>query len=248
MISIVIPTYGRQENIRKNILMLKKLDEAGIIYEVIFVDDASPDHTSQVIKEVCSENLHVKGIVLAKNAGQQNATLAGIRMAKYPYIVTLDDDLSYDPQSIIALFHEMNKGYDVVYGVAVDKHDQAHRNLGTMAKEFLFYMFLGKPPGLRLTSFRIIDRRIADHLCQDKESKVYLSACILKHTNKIGNMPVTRLTKGDPSNYTVWKLVRLMGQIIIGYTWVRYLFFFSKPVNQYEIKEIYHETSGSGRV
>ncbi len=248
MISIVIPTYGRQENIRKNIQLLKKLDQAGIIYEVIFVDDASPDKTSQVIKEVCNDHLHVKGIIMAKNVGQQNATLAGIRMAEYPYIVTLDDDLSYDPQSIIALFHEMNKGYEVVYGVPVDKHDETHRKLGTMAKELLFYLFLGKPPGLRLTSFRIMERRVADYLCEDSRSKVYLSACILKHTRKIGNLPVHRLTKGDPSNYTVWKLARLMGQIIVGYTWVRYLFFFRKPVDQYEIKEIYHETSGSGRI
>lgn len=246
MISIVIPTYKRKENIFENIEHLAELDDQ-IPYELIFVDDGSDDGTDQVLKSACSQHAHVKAIVLKENAGQQNATLAGIRMAGYPYICTMDDDLSYDPKMIVALFHEMKKGYDVVYGVPMDKHQSVHRNLGTKLKEMVFFIALGKPFGVRLTSFRIMSKEVGKVLASDDTDKVYLSACILKHTRKIGNLPVQRLTKGGPSNYTVWKLVKLMGQIVVGYTWVRWLNVNRGRKKQYIIKEIYNETSGSGR-
>jgi len=247
MISIVVPTYKRKQNIAKTVELLEKLSEYGVIYELIFVDDGSEDGTSDVLKAICLEKNHVRGIVLNQNVGQQNATLAGIRSSQYPYICTLDDDLSYDPESIIALFDELKKGYDVVYGVPSDEHEKYYRKWGTKLKEMLFFLALEKPAGLRLTSFRIMNKKTRNIVSDDMNSRVYLSACILKSTKNISNFKVHRLTKGSPTNYTLWKLVKLMVQIIIGYTWIKKSPLKMRNKKQYVIKEIFNETSRSRR-
>lgn len=238
MISIVIPTYNRSKNIQGTLAHLEGLKVHHIAYEVIFVDDGSADNTEEVLKKVCQQYSYVKGLVLSGNAGQQNATLAGLRVAKYPYIVTMDDDLSYNDKGIIALFDEIKKGYDVVYGVSSNREAKGYRRLGTWLKEVIFRLLLGKPYGLRLTSFRMMNRQVADYVSADQQSKVYLSARTLQFTQRIGNLTLEPLTQGDPSNYTLWKLIQLMGYTIKNYSKLANIFP-TKPVKQYEIKEFY---------
>ena len=238
MISIVVPTYRRKENIRRTIELLKPIEDR-LEYEVIFVDDGSGDGTAEELMTVCNTFPNVCGLVLESNVGQQNATLAGIREAKYPFVATFDDDLSDDPERIIDLLDKLSTGYDVVYGVPVDKHTQKHRLLGTRLKDGLFFFFLGKPFGQRLTSFRVMSPTAVEAVKRDRTAKVYLSAAILRETKNMTGIPVSRLTNGGPSNYTVWKLIRLMWQIVSGYTWVRCLFLWRKNETQYVIKERY---------
>jgi undecaprenyl-phosphate 4-deoxy-4-formamido-L-arabinose transferase len=240
MISIVMPTYNRSYNLKESYEAVNnELMKAGFIYELIFVDDGSQDGTKEILKDLCSMHSNTKGVILKENYGQQNATLAGIRLSKYPYIVTIDDDLSHDPKGIILMIDEIQKGYDVVYGVNEQQHDKLYRHVGTRAKELIFFVLLKKPFSLRLTSYRMMTRRVADYICKDNSPKVYLSAKILQYTRNIQNISIKYLTKGESSNYTVWKLVALLSNVVLNYTqlsWVYQRFNHSK---QYEIEEIY---------
>jgi undecaprenyl-phosphate 4-deoxy-4-formamido-L-arabinose transferase len=222
MISIVMPTYNRGHKLRASYEVIDKaLEKAKIPFELIVVDDGSSDQTKDYLKELCQHYSNIKGLVLKANYGQQNASLAGIRMSKYPYVVTIDDDLTYDPCGIIVLFNEIQKGYDVVYGLLEHQHEKKFREYGTLFKEFLFFLLLKKPYELRLTSFRIMNRDLADFLSQDQSSNVYLSARTLEYSKNIANVMIPSLTKGDSSHYTVWKLMSLMTNVVLNYTWLK---------------------------
>lgn len=240
MISIVVPTYNRSYMLEKVYTSIEKVMKSeDIPFEVVFVNDNSRDDTKEVLSLLCRLNANAKGLSLIKNYGQQNATLAGIRHCKYPYVVTCDDDLSYNPQSIIALFEEISKGYDLVYGVARNDNTLKYRKLGTRLKELVFLIVLKKPTNIKLTSFRIMNKKVVDHVVKDQNSKVYISASALQIKPKIQNIPINNLTKGEPSNYTLLKLMRVLVSVILNYSFMsKYYHLFDKK-EQYIIKEFY---------
>lgn len=240
MISIVVPTYNRAYMLEKVYLNIKKvMDEEDITFELVFVNDHSRDDTKEVLNSLCHENSNIKGLTLQKNYGQQNATLAGIRYSKYPLIVTSDDDLSYNPQSIIALFDEISKGYDLVYGVPKQSKAKKYRKAGTKFKELVFLMVLKKPINIKLTSFRIMNKKVIDHVITDQNSKVYISASALQIKPKIANIPIDQLTKGEPSNYTLLKLIRVLVGVILNYSFISKIYHLFDKKEQYIIKEFH---------
>lgn len=240
MISIVVPTYNRSymlEKVYKEVNTVMKDNQ--IPYELIFVNDCSTDDTELVLSQLCKEYKEVKGITLANNYGQQNATLAGIRYSSYPNVVTCDDDLSYNPQSIIALFNEMNKGYDLVYGVPRRSKANKIRKIGTFVKEFAFLLILKKPFGVRLTSFRIMNSLVVDHVIHDKNAKVYISASALQIKPRIENIAIDDLTKGEPTNYTLLKLTRVLMSAMTNYSFLGPIYRVFSKKEQYSIKEFH---------
>ncbi len=240
MFSIVVPTYNRGHHLLdvRNAIH-DALEEEKISYELIFVNDGSADATDVELEKLSRSYENVKGISLLHNYGQQNATLAGIRYVGYPYVVTFDDDLSYDPKSIVALFNILQQGYDVVYGVHDTLHRNPLRNLGTWGKELMFFLLLNKPLGVRLTSFRIMTREVAEFVAKDHSSGTYISARILKMTGNIGNVLLPRQEYGNRSNYTLWKLIKLLAQVIMNYTVLSKVYRNHKEKKQYTIKEIF---------
>ena len=116
-ISVVIPVYKSQatlpELVRRLDSVLSGLAEA---YEVILVNDDSPDASWEAITKLAGQYACVRGIDLMRNFGQHNATLCGLRQARYEVIVTMDDDLQHPPEEVHFLLEKLGEGYDVVYG------------------------------------------------------------------------------------------------------------------------------------
>jgi len=240
MISIVVPTYNRSymlEKVYTEIEAVMKSED--IPFEVVFVNDNSLDNTRDILSKLCTNNSNIKGLTFKKNYGQQNATLAGIRHSKYSFVVTYDDDLSYNPQSIITLFEEVSKGYDLVYGVPKIVYGKKYRKLGTLFKEFIFWAVLKKPINIKLTSFRIMNKNVVKHVIKDQNSKVYISASALQIHPKIQNILISDLTKGEPSNYTLVKLIKVLVLIILNYSLFSKAYRFIDKKEQYIIKEFH---------
>ena len=215
MISIVIPTYNRAGHLKN---LYCKLDEAmihmGESYELILVDDASKDDTAEVIREICKMSRQVKGVILTYNVGQQNATLAGIRHASHEVVVTLDDDLKYDPATINQLLDVYNQGYDVVYGIAKEVRRKKIRRLGTAVKEMLLFLLCKKPKEVQLTSYKVMGGSILDHIRSDEHEKVYLSARLLQKTKNIVNVEVASNKEHLATTYSLRQLIRLTFTIV----------------------------------
>lgn len=245
-LSVVIPTYHRS-------YMLKKLslavDEAIAPYfeeyEMIFVDDAASKENREVLTALVKgseDKKKIKAILLRSNSGQQNATLAGIRHSCYEYVLTLDDDLEYDLSVVPKLLAKIHCGYEVAYAVPFRENSKGrrfYRNLGTNTKEWVFFLALGKPRKIQLTSFRLMNREVADFVAGDKSRSVYISAQILKKTKKICNVSMKMNTQYQSvSGYNLFKLCSLLWKTFLQYNSIKGLQGLKKWGRQYEIKEI----------
>jgi dolichol-phosphate mannosyltransferase len=121
-ISAVIACYKDAQAIPIMHERLKKtFDELGLSYEIIFVNDASPDNTLQVIEEQSRQDSRVKGITHSRNFGSQSAFLSGMRESVGEHVVLLDGDLQDPPELIASLWAKKLEGFDVVYGRRVDR-------------------------------------------------------------------------------------------------------------------------------
>jgi len=117
--SVVIPVYRSEQSLDFLIERLAAvLPNVCEIYEVVLVNDGSPDNSWGVIERLAKQNPWVRGINLMKNYGQHNATLCGIRAARYEVIFVMDDDLQNPPEEMPKLLAKLNEGCDVVYGVS----------------------------------------------------------------------------------------------------------------------------------
>jgi undecaprenyl-phosphate 4-deoxy-4-formamido-L-arabinose transferase len=116
--SVVIPVYRAEATL---VPLVEQL--AGVLpavagaYEVILVNDGSPDASWEVIQALSRRYPWLCGVNLMRNYGQENATLCGIQEAQYEVIVTMDDDLQHDPHDLPKLVGKLREGFDVVYGV-----------------------------------------------------------------------------------------------------------------------------------
>ncbi len=128
--SVVIPVYKGAATLEPLLQRLEHvLPQVAAKYEVILVNDGSPDESWSVIDRLVTQYESVRGISLMRNYGQENATLCGILESRYEVIVTMDDDLQHCPEELPKLVSKLNEGYDVVYAVPRRRHQSWWRTL-----------------------------------------------------------------------------------------------------------------------
>jgi len=124
-VSVVVPVYNSAETLAALVAALSEtLTEMGRAFEILLVDDGSSDDGWDRICDLVATNRGVRGVQLSRNFGQHNATLCGVRLARFDVCVTLDDDLQHPPREIPKLLGKIDEGWDVVYGRA--KKPQHH--------------------------------------------------------------------------------------------------------------------------
>jgi len=150
-VSIVIPVFNEEGNVPILYDKLKKvLDNLGIDYEIIFVDDGSTDRTREILEEIASKDKKVKVIEFARNFGQTSAMMAGMDFATGDVIITMDGDLQNDPEDIPRLLEKIEEGYDVVSGWRKNRKDAAiSRKLPSKIANWL----IGKITGVRIHDY-----------------------------------------------------------------------------------------------
>src|SRR5260370_6834940 len=113
---VVVPVYNAEPTLPELIERLHSvLAVCSRRFEIVLVNDGSSDESWRVIRELTQKRTWVRGISLARNYGQHNALLCGIRAARYETMVTLDDDLQNPPEEIPTLLEQRAKGYHVVH-------------------------------------------------------------------------------------------------------------------------------------
>jgi len=115
-ISVVSPVYGAPTVLHELVKQIK--DSVSAItddFEIILVEDHSPDNSQDIIREICAVDKKVKGVFLSRNFGEQNAVNAGLDLASGEWVVTLDCDLQNPPSEIINLYNKAQEGYDMVF-------------------------------------------------------------------------------------------------------------------------------------
>ena len=211
-LSFVIPCYGSEttieivvNEIRETLKQRPEYD-----YEIILVNDCSPDRVWPRIRALALADSHITGIDLAKNFGQHAALMAGYRHCTGDLIISLDDDGQTPACELFTLVDKMKEGWDVVYASYAHKMHSGFRNFGTWMNERMTESLIGKPKGLRVTSYFIMRRFIADEILRYENAYPYIEGLIFRATRNIANVPVTHHERmvGE-SGYTFSKLLAL---------------------------------------
>lgn len=212
LISFVIPCYGSEntiEGVVSEILTLHETHESDK-YEIILVNDSSPDNVWERICRLTDEYENIKGVNLAKNFGQHAALLAGYGYARGELIVSLDDDGQIAVEDTYKLIDEMDKGYDVVYGKYKNKKHSKFRNLGSEFTKLMMVCLIDIPKSFSGSSFFVARRFIIEEMENYKNSYVFLPGLVFRTTNKVNSVFVNhRSRKEGNSGYTLGKLIAL---------------------------------------
>ena len=212
MISFVVPCYRSQATLPSVIREIQETMEglSQYTYEVVLVNDCSPDNTFDSIRELCRENKNITGINLAKNFGQHSALMAGFHQVKGDIIVCLDDDGQTPADEVGKLLEGIEKGADVVYAKYAHKHHSGFRNWGSHVNELMTRVMLGKPKDLFVSSYFAARRFVVDEMIKYEYPYPYVIGLVLRTTKNIVNVEVNHRDRMEgTSGYTLGKLLGL---------------------------------------
>lgn len=212
-LSIVIPVYNSAPALPLLAARLARvLGDLDRPWEVIFVNDCSPDDSWRVIEEIVAGRTGFRGILLARNQGQPKATLCGIRAANGDVVVTMDDDLQHEPEALPTLLAALDSdgGYDAVFAWFPQKQHAGWRNTASRLVAWLNAQAFGLG-GLRLSAYRLMRRSVADFIRANHASSVATpGALILAATRHVKSVPIPHQERAfGHSNYTVARQLRV---------------------------------------
>ena len=210
-LSIVVPVYRGAATIGRLVDTLSDLAPAGGL-EIVLVNDGSPDNSGDVCRALLpAARVNLVYIEHARNYGEHNAVMTGLRHASGDFVITMDDDLQNPPEEVVKLYdHARLGGWDVVYTrYAVKQHD-AWRNLGSRFANAVADQLLDKPKGLYLSSFRCMSAMVVQAVTRYSGPYPYVDGLIMQVTQRIDSIEVRHLPRLEGrSNYTLVRLVRL---------------------------------------
>ncbi|SHL50826.1 glycosyltransferase family 2 protein [Fibrobacter sp. UWEL] len=179
-------------------------------YEIILVNDSSPDKVWDVIKNLAAADPKIKGICLAKNFGQHCALMAGYGAATGDYVVSLDDDGQTPASETFKLVDKLEEGFDVVYGYYEHKKEHLFRRFGSWTNKKMAEAIIGQPKTLQTTSFFIMKKFIVDEIVRYPHPFAYISGLVFRATKNLGNVEVEHRNRLEgESGYTIAGLIRL---------------------------------------
>ncbi len=218
--SVVIPVY-RSEQILDALIerLAKVLPNVADTYEVILVNDGSPDNSWAVIERLARQNHWIRGIDLMRNYGQHNALLCGIREAQYNVIVTMDDDLQHPPEEIPHLLEKLNEGYDVVYGVPRKMPHSWWRNTFSVITKYAVSYIMGFKVVRDISSFRALRASLRNSFVIYNGPDVLVDVLFSWGTSRFASVLVEESPRGvGKSNYNLVKLIKVSLLVLTSYT------------------------------
>jgi glycosyltransferase involved in cell wall biosynthesis len=199
--------------------LLPVLDQLGRTYEVVLVEDCSPDQSWKAVESLQRRFFdRVVAIQLMRNSGQHNALMCGFRHARGDLIITMDDDLQNPPEQIPQLLQEIERSdCDLVYGNYAEKQHESYRNLGSLVVN-RFYQSVFRTKAT-VTSFRIIRRPLIDAILDYHRPYVFVDGLMAWNTQRIGTVLVEHHPRQQgTSTYSFSKLLTLATNLFTGFS------------------------------
>lgn len=214
-LSFVIPCYRSEKTIEGVVNEIESAmellaKEKGYTYEIILVNDCSPDNTMGTIRRLCEERENIIGIGFARNFGQHAALMAGLRQSTGDYVICLDDDGQTPAEEVGKLLEKLEEGFDAVYAKYEHKQHSGFRNLGSRVNELMTRIMLEKPKELYISSYFAVKRFIVEDMIRYENSYPYVIGLVLRSTKNITNVEVNHREREEGSSgYTLKKLFAL---------------------------------------
>lgn len=220
-VSVVVPVYGSEESLGELVERLfATLEPLGRPFEIILIDDRSPDDSWNVLKaqrERYGERIRIA--LLTRNQGQHNALLCGFSMATGDVVVTIDDDLQNPPEEIPKLLDAIDHGYDLAIACYEAKQHTAGRNAGGRFIDGLIRRMFELPDDFGLTSFRAADAALIREANSMGGVFPYVTCMLLTHSGRPTNVTVRHdPRKYGSSNYTLQRSLSLAANLLFSYS------------------------------
>ncbi len=211
-ISFIIPCYKSERTIKMVINEICKTTESQHIcnFEIIGIDDCSPDHVYDELIEVGKKNENVKAIRFSKNFGQHAGMIAGVQHSSGDICVFLDDDGQCPLDQLGRLLEPLDEGYDVSMAAYSKKEQSSFKNLGSWFNASIANILIDKPRNIQMSNFIAIKRFVADEISKYKGPYPYVSGLLFRSSEKVINVPMEerkRLSGG--TTYSLKKLIAL---------------------------------------
>lgn len=217
-LSIVVPVYRGEHLIEPLVERLSAtLPVIAQEYEVLLVNDGSPDASWTVIERLAKKYAWVRGIRLLRNFGQHNATLCGVRLARYEVTITMDQDLQHPPEAIPLLLAELENGYDVAYGAPKRLPQGLIRNLLTANIKRILSNIMGIPSVRNISAFRAFRTHLRAAFEDFRSPNMIIDVLLSWGTTRFTSVPV-EIAEAQTSNYNFTALVRAALLILVGYS------------------------------
>jgi glycosyltransferase involved in cell wall biosynthesis len=208
LISIIIPTFKGSSTII-NLLEQLKNKFKNLNFEIIVINDNSPDDTHVKLKEYYKNNNDfLTYLKLAKNFGEYNAVMAGLRNCKGDLAIIIDDDFQHSPDEVFRLAeYSLESKADVVFTKFTKKNHSFIRNIMSKISNFSANFVLNKPGDIYLSSFKSLKRNIIDIISKYDGNYVFIDGLILNCTTKIEDFEVSHEKRiNGKSTYSLFKL------------------------------------------
>ncbi len=207
-LSVVIPVYRSEAILPELIRRLENaLPAIASSYELVLVNDSSPDGSWDVICQLAQRYPWIHAINLMRNYGQHNALLCGIRAAQHGVIVTMDDDLQHPPEEIPKLLAILKQGYDVVYGRPGQEQHGLLRDLASLTTKLALQNMMGAEIARQVSAFRAFRAEVANAFRHYEGPFVSIDVLLTWGTKQFAATPVRHEPRAQgPSGYTFRKL------------------------------------------
>lgn len=219
-VSVVVPVYKGSDTITSLAEEVGKvLPGVADQFELILVNDGSPDESWDVISNLAEKHPWVFGIDLMRNYGQHNATLCGIREAHYEIIVIMDDDLQNPPHEIPKLLEKLNEGYDVVYGVAKKRQQVWWKSLASVIVKRAIAYVMGLHTIRDIGAFKAFRTDLRNSFADFKSPDVLVDVLLSWGTSRFASVVVEEAPRtAGTSNYNLFKLFKVSLLVLTSYT------------------------------
>jgi glycosyltransferase involved in cell wall biosynthesis len=219
-ISVVVPVYRSEKTLPRLAEELGRvLPGLASRYELILVNDGSPDDSWLVIERLAESFTFVRGIKLMRNYGQHNATLCGIRAARFATTVTMDDDLQHSPDDMRSLVDKLHEGHDVVYGVWSERRRSWWRAFFAVLTKRAVAWVMGAGTVRDMSAFRAIRTKVRHGFDTFDGPDVLVDVLLSWGTSRFAAVAIHERDRGaGNSNYSFWKLVTVSLLVLTSYT------------------------------
>ncbi len=219
-LSIVSPIYRGEkmldELVRRIIDSVKDITDD---YEIVLVNDCSPDNSWEKIVQLCNENKKVKGVNLSRNFGQHYAITAGLSKTLGNWVVVMDCDLQDRPEEIPNLYAKTREGFDSVFAQRVERQDTFMKRLSSAAFYFVFSFLTDSKQDKSVANFGIYNRKVVNAILSMGDSIRYFPIMAQWVGFRKGYLPVQHAERQvGSSSYSFFKLMRLASDNMIGFS------------------------------
>lgn len=219
-ISVVIPVYRSALSLEPLFQrLIPALEKLGCDFEIVCVNDGSPDESWQVLRRLGENPANrLTAVNLLRNFGQHSALLCGIRQARFQIVVTMDDDLQHPPEEICKLLAALNGGCDLVYATPERECHGPIRNLASVGMKRLVQMATGVGFVSKISAFRAFRTRLRSAFRDFHGPAMSIDVLLSWATNRVGAIETRRDARAfGKSNYTLRKLILHTLNMVTGF-------------------------------